>query len=227
MTDRSTRIEPYGDAALLVTLGDRVDEDLLALGDLAADLRALRAAGEPIGGPVPGMTTLLVPFDPRVVTHEALRDRLAPMLASIDGRAGHPDHPASGHVVDIDVRYGGADGPDLLDVAERTGLTPAQVTEAHASTVYRVQLLGFQPGFAYLGQLPAVLVMPRRDTPRQRVPAGSVAIAGRRTGVYPFDGPGGWQVIGRTDLAMWDVTRDPPSLLQHGDRVRFTPRSAG
>jgi KipI family sensor histidine kinase inhibitor len=224
MTAQAGRIKAYGDAALLVTLGDAVDADVLfAVGALARDIRALQDEGVPIGVPVPGLTTLLVPFDPRAVSLEALSDRLAPMVAALGRRGGDPDAAASGTVIDIAVHYGGADGLDLPQVAERAGLTPAQVVEAHASTIYRVLLLGFQPGFAYLGDLPDALVLPRRDTPRTRVLAGSVGIAGRRTGVYPFDGPGGWQLIGRTDQVMWDVTRDRPSLLRTGDRVRFTP----
>ncbi len=227
MTHQPARIEPYGDAALLVTLGDTVDDDVLAtVRALAADIRSLRDAGAPIGVPVPGLTTLLVPFDPHVVSPEAVHDRVAASVASLGGDGSHPNWSASERIVDIGVRYGGTDGPDLLEVAERTGLTVAQVVEAHAATVYRVQLLGFQPGFAYLGEVPDVLLMPRRDTPRPRVPAGSVGLAGRRTGVYPFDSPGGWQLIGRTDRVMWDVTRDRPALLRTGDRVRFTPQPA-
>jgi KipI family sensor histidine kinase inhibitor len=108
-------------------------------------------------------------------------------------------------------------------VAERTSLTPEQVVEAHASVDYACFFLGFTPGFGYLGVLPPELELPRRDEPRTRVPAGSVAIAGRQTAVYPSPTPGGWHLIGHTDAVLWDVHRDPPALLTPGDRVRFVP----
>ncbi|CAN5664833.1 hypothetical protein BH23CHL8_BH23CHL8_25590 [soil metagenome] len=119
------------------------------------------------------------------------------------------------------MRYGGPDGPDLEAVARATGLTSDRVIELHAGTGYRVLMLGFAPGFAYLGTLPAGLELPRRPEPRLRVPAGSVAIAGRRTAVYPFATPGGWHLLGRTDATLWDPTSDPPHRLRPGDRVRF------
>ena len=125
----------------------------------------------------------------------------------------------------IAVRYGGADGPDLDEVAALHGLRPSDVVDLHAGATYRVFFLGFAPGFAYLGPLPAELVTPRRATPRERVPAGSVAIAGEQTGVYPFETPGGWQLIGRTEERLWDLDPDrrSPALLQPGDSVRFRP----
>ena len=128
-----------------------------------------------------------------------------------------------GRLVEVPVRYGGADGPDLEDVARLHGLRPSDVVELHASVEYEAFFLGFAPGFAYLGPLPASLVTPRLDVPRPRVPAGSVAIAGAQSAIYPTDTPGGWRLIGRTDLRPWDVTRDPPALILPGDRVRFVP----
>ena len=128
-----------------------------------------------------------------------------------------------GRLVEVPVRYGGADGPDLEDVARLHGLRPSDVVELHASVEYEAFFLGFAPGFAYLGPLPASLVTPRLDVPRPRVPAGSVAIAGAQSAIYPTDTPGGWRLIGRTDLRPWDVARDPPALILPGDRVRFVP----
>jgi KipI family sensor histidine kinase inhibitor len=125
--------------------------------------------------------------------------------------------------LEVPVHYGGADGPDLPEVAERLGLSQGQVVEAHAGPTYRVRMLGFVPGFAYLATLPEVLALPRRAEPRTRVPGGSVAIAARQTAVYPFETPGGWHLIGRTDLSMWDIGRVPPARLAPGDRVRFVP----
>jgi len=144
---------------------------------------------------------------------------LARLLDSVPW-GNEEDNPAVETIV-IHVRYGGEAGPDLDAVAERCGLTPAQVVEVHASVVYRAYMLGFAPGFAYLGELPGELELERLDTPRQRVPAGSVAIAGRQTAVYPSSTPGGWHLIGRTDAVVWDAGRDQPALIQPGNAVRF------
>lgn len=127
----------------------------------------------------------------------------------------------------IPVIYGGEDGPDLANVARHSGLTEKQVVELHASVEYVVWFLGFQPGFPYLGGLPARLAMPRHAEPRLRVPAGSVGIGGAQTGVYPLATPGGWQLLGRTPLALFDPLRQEPVLLRSGDRVRFVPQKEG
>lgn len=124
----------------------------------------------------------------------------------------------------IPVIYGGEDGPDLANVALHSGLTEQQVVELHASVEYVVWFLGFQPGFPYLGGLPERLAMPRHAEPRLRVPAGSVGIGGAQTGVYPLATPGGWQLLGRTPLALFDPLRQEPVLLRSGDRVRFVPQ---
>jgi KipI family sensor histidine kinase inhibitor len=127
----------------------------------------------------------------------------------------------------IPVIYGGEDGPDLANVALHSGLTEKQVVELHASVEYVVWFLGFQPGFPYLGGLPERLAMPRHAEPRLRVPAGSVGIGGAQTGVYPLATPGGWQLLGRTPLALFDPMRQEPVLLRSGDRVRFVPQKEG
>jgi KipI family sensor histidine kinase inhibitor len=135
------------------------------------------------------------------------------------GTATEPE----GDTIEIPVRYGGPDGPDLEEVASRHGLTSADVVELHAGARYRVLFLGFAPGFAYLGGLPAAIATPRRASPRERVPAGSVGIAGEQTGVYPLSMPGGWNLIGRTDLVLFDPLRPEPALLRPGAPVRFVP----
>ncbi|TCW16899.1 KipI family sensor histidine kinase inhibitor [Raoultella sp. BIGb0138] len=127
----------------------------------------------------------------------------------------------------IPVIYGGEDGPDLAEVARHSGLSEKQVVELHSSVEYVVWFLGFQPGFPYLGGLPERLATPRRAEPRLRVPAGSVGIGGAQTGVYPLATPGGWQLLGRTPLALFDATRREPVLLRSGDRVRFVPQKEG
>ena len=127
------------------------------------------------------------------------------------------------NVVEIPVRYGGEDGPDLPSLADWARCSPEEVIERHSSRIYRVYMLGFVPGFAYMGRVDARIAAPRRRVPRDRVPAGSVGIAGEQTGVYPIVTPGGWQLIGRTDTVMFDAARPRPSLLQPGDEVRFVP----
>ncbi|MEH2919904.1 5-oxoprolinase subunit PxpB [Samsonia erythrinae] len=129
--------------------------------------------------------------------------------------------------IDIPVIYGGDAGPDLEEVAHHSGLTPRQVVDAHAAGQYVVYFLGFQPGFAYLGGLSAQLHMPRRAEPRLRVPAGSVGIGGAQTGIYPLDTPGGWQLIGRTSVMLFNPQTMPPTLLRPGDNVRFLPQKEG
>ena len=209
-------VQPLGEAAFTVTLGDRVErathERVLAL--------AQRVAAEAVPGVrelVPAFAALTVFFDPLLTNAEHLRSRLAAFAAQ---PTGDTVVGRSGRLVSIPVRY---DGPDLDEVAQRTSLTRDQVVDLHSAREYRVYLLGFAPGFAYLGDLDAALVLPRRREPRPRVQPGSVGIAGAQTGVYPLATPGGWHLIGRTDVACFDPDRDPPALLQPGDRVRFEP----
>ncbi|WP_261642661.1 5-oxoprolinase subunit PxpB [Erwinia mallotivora] len=129
--------------------------------------------------------------------------------------------------VDIPVVYGGAAGPDLEEVARHCGLTPRQVVEAHAAADYVVYFIGFQPGFPYLAGLDPRLHTPRRAEPRVQVPAGSVGIGGSQTGVYPLSAPGGWQLIGQTEVVLFDPQSRPPTLLRPGDSVRFVPQKGG
>jgi KipI family sensor histidine kinase inhibitor len=171
-----------------------------------------------------------VPFDPLAIEIDAATGIVVAAIASTaDVRWTAPDAPMAGGwpaveaAVEIPVRYGGADGPDLDAVAELHGLRPGDVVDLHASVAYDVRFLGFAPGFAYLGGLPPALVTPRRASPRERVPAGSVAIAGDQTAVYPLAMPGGWRLIGRTDTVLFDPRRPEPALLRPGARVRFVP----
>ena len=215
-------IVPFGDSALLVSLGERIDlESNRKVHALAAEVASLRRSDGRWGVPVPGYASLLVPYDPDALTLDEATERLGAVVAR--SAQGEGDDEQEGPLVEIPVRYGGDEGPDLAEVAERRSLTPAQVVELHSATEYRVFILGFAPGFAYLGLLPAEIVVPRRATPRPRVPAGSVAIAGEQTAVYPLATPGGWNLIGRTELSVWDPGRDPPALLAPGAMVRFRP----
>jgi KipI family sensor histidine kinase inhibitor len=223
MTRAAPRIVPYGDAAFLVELGGGMDPAANAAALAVA--RAIRAdRSGPWGCPVPAYDTVVVPFDPLLTGGDEAQSRLAALVDPVAGMpAAEARERTDRDVLEIPVRYGGADGPDLDEVAGRLGLTPAEVVAAHAGTTYRVFFLGFAPGFGYLGTLPERIAVPRRPDPRTRVPAGSVAIAGLQTAVYPATMPGGWNLIGRTDLATWDPRRDPPALLRAGGAVRFVP----
>jgi KipI family sensor histidine kinase inhibitor len=221
----------FGDAAILVELGDRIDRRPNArIHDLARRIRLALPDDDGFGRPVPAYASLLVPFDPaRLTVAEAQADVEAVVVrsgaASAVGLSAAPD-PARwrpGRLHRIAVRYGGGDGPDLAEVAARVGLSEAAVIELHAGTTYDVYMLGFVPGFPYLGILPAELTVPRRATPRTSVRAGSVAIAERQTAIYPLETPGGWHLLGRTTTRLWDPAADPPALLAPGDRVRFVP----
>jgi inhibitor of KinA len=214
------RIDRMGEAALLLTLGDEVAPDVNDLVHrVAAELGPAGAAPLGLGTPVPAYASVLLPFDPDVMSEAAARATIrAALRRALDGPPAAP-----GPLVEIPVWYGGRDGADLAEVADRTGRSEAEVVALHAGPEYRVFLVGFMPGFPYLGVVPEELALPRRATPRIQVPGGSVAIAGRQTGIYPSPTPGGWHLIGRTDAPVWDARRDPPALLAPGDRVRFVP----
>lgn len=221
-----TRVVPFGDQALLAVLGETIDAAVNArVHGLAEAVRGERGRdGVPWGEPVSGYASLLVPYDVRRLSFGDARRRLEALL-DLALLADVPLDDANAPITEIPVRYGGNGGPDLAEVADRTGMSEAQVVERHASMTYRVFLLGFVPGFAYLGTLPEELALPRRDAPRPRVPAGSVAIAARQTAVYPSSTPGGWHLIGRTDVRMWDAGAESPALLLPGQLVRFVPQA--
>jgi KipI family sensor histidine kinase inhibitor len=176
-------------------------------------LRALEDAGLPqVLDVVAGARSVVLVAEPG----SRAASRLAEAVRALAPREAADER--TGRQVEIPVRY---DGEDLDEVARRTGLTPDEVVALHAASHYEVSFCGFSPGFAYLRGLPDALVLPRRDVPRPRVPAGSVAVAERYSAVYPQDSPGGWWLLGRTELVMFDAQRDPPALLRPGDRVRF------
>jgi KipI family sensor histidine kinase inhibitor len=171
---------------------------------------------------VPAYSSLLVVYDPLRAATEALTQQIE-ALCDFDDDA---DPEALRPVIEIPVVYGGEAGPDLDDVARYHGLTGEEVIRLHSGTVFRVYMIGFTPGFPYMGELPQALDTPRRETPRTRIPKGSVAIAQRQTGIYPVVSPGGWQIIGHTPLELFDPRQDEPSLLGMGDEVRFVPVTA-
>ncbi|MGE0439429.1 MAG: 5-oxoprolinase subunit PxpB [Gemmatimonadales bacterium] len=207
------RLAPLGDQAVTLTYATALNAEVAALArHHAAVLRRAELPG--VREVTSGYVTLTVHFDPSLTGFATIRDQVATALAG----AAPPAPETGGRLVEIPVRY---DGPDLAEVAARTGLAEADVVARHTGREYRVALLGFVPGFAYLGPLDPALVLPRRAPPRTRVAAGSVAIAGEQTGIYPAATPGGWHLLGTTGLAMFDPTREPPCPLAVGDRVRF------
>lgn len=210
-------IEPLGDACLVVRLGTGID---------AATSRAVAAAIASLtAAALPGVVDIAPTFNTVAVVFDPLRADPGDLSGAIQARFGSLDSaaPATGAIVEIPVAYGGDDGPDLAAVAAHAGLDPEEIVRLHTTADHVVGMIGFAPGFPYLLGLPAALAIPRRATPRTRVPAGSVAIAERQTGIYPRTSPGGWHVIGRTPRAMFDADRDPPALLRAGDIVRFVP----
>jgi KipI family sensor histidine kinase inhibitor len=205
------------DQSLLIYFGQQIS--LEAHERLRKLLRLL--AVEPLAGIRnlhPAYCSVLVKFDPLKWRHQELELILSEYL----GRLENVTLPAA-REVEIPVCYGGAYGPDLNDVAAMHGMAAEQVIALHSSSTYVVYFLGFVPGFAYLGELPPALVTSRLATPRRCVPPGSVGIAGSQTGVYPFATPGGWRLLGRTPVSMFQPDRAELSLLSIGDRVRFTP----
>jgi inhibitor of KinA len=214
------RITPLGDSALLVEYSSEIDAGVNAAVLAASELvRQSRCAG--VRDVVPAFASFAVHFDPIVTDVAALRGVIARAAAGAAPDAQVAERPA----LEIPVCYGGTFGPDLPGVAAWARCTTEQVVAAHSQRSYRVFMVGFLPGFPYLASVDDRIAMPRRDAPRPHVAAGSVGIAGRQTGIYPCDSPGGWQIIGRTPLILFDPVREPPALVAPGHRVRFCPIS--
>jgi KipI family sensor histidine kinase inhibitor len=203
------RLHPLGDTALLAELGTRLDTALntraIALATALKKRRDVRQA-------VAGYASVTVHFDPDLITQEALGAAIKRLAAK------RPPMAEPGRLHRIPVTY---DGPDLEAVGSALNLSAEKVIEIHSRPIYRVFLVGFVPGWAYLGPLPEELELPRRHVPRTLVPAGSVAIAGRQAGIYPLPTPGGWHLIGRTAVKLFLPDSDPPCLFRAGDRVKF------
>lgn len=210
------RIRHCGDAMVLVEFAHAIDplvnERII---QLARRIRERRARG--IQDVVPGYCTLGVHFDPLQTDLADLERSIEADAADLVALGQAPDRAA----IEIPVRYGGEWGPDLEAVAAHAGCSTAEVIARHMARTYRVYMLGFVPGFAYMGRVDPSIAMARHRVPRERVAPGSVGIAGEQTGVYPIESPGGWQVIGWTATAMFDAQRTPPNLVAPGDFVRF------
>lgn len=211
-------LSPLGDSALVLSFGEDVDDSTLTRVRVAADaLRGARIAG--LVDVVPAFATVTLYLD--LAAAGAVTELEQRVQDIVEHASTGWLRSGSGEVHEIPVCYGGEYGPDIDEVAQRAGLAVGELIERHGEPEYVVQAIGFVPGFAYLGGLPAALHVPRRATPRPRVPAGSVGIGGTQTGVYPLVTPGGWNLIGRSPLRLFDPARARPARLRAGDRVKF------
>jgi KipI family sensor histidine kinase inhibitor len=205
-----------GDTALSVELGEVIDVGInRQVHRLHEQLKSRHLAG--LLGMNPTYRALFIEYDPRVISSERL-------MLLVDEAIETPISPDEGkETVEIPVCYGGEYGPDLAEVAALHNLSPQEVIALHSASLYHVYMIGFTPGFPYLGGLNPTLATPRKKTPRERVPAGSVGIADQQSGIYPIESPGGWQIIGRTPRRLFDLNRSPVFLIRAGQAVRFRP----
>lgn len=214
-----TRCLPFGDSALLIELGDAIDLEtnirVIALNDAL-----LKTNVQGVEELVPTYRSLLVRYDPQKTSYEKLVDHARDVEKSLT-----PNMRKEGKRVLVPVVYGGKYGPDLGYVAKTHGLTEEQVIKLHSGKPYRVYMIGFVAGFPYLGEVADEIATPRLETPRLKVPACSVGIAEKQTGIYPCEAPGGWQIIGRTTIRLFNPANEQPALLSAGDSVRFEPIS--
>lgn len=219
MVYQNPRYRIMGDRALIVELGDKISPGLnQRVRKLALVLEDNSLEG--LLEIVPTYRSLLIIYDPLKMGLEKLQHRIENLQKKID-----ETQIPEAKTAKVPVLYGGEYGPDLGWVAQFHKISPKEAIHLHSGTTYQVYMIGFNPGFPYMGELPERLVTPRRETPRTLIPAGSVAIAQKQTGIYPAESPGGWQVIGRTPLKLFDPSQSPPTLLAMGDRVKFFPIS--
>ena len=211
------QIKITGDTSVAIVFGDEISSEI------NTKIRAFDEAlnEEQIDGvyeTVPTYCTLTIHYAPEKIRYRELRKRLEAMLA-----VSHRAQRMNTVVMEIPVLYGGEYGPDLAYVAQYHHMTPEEVIRIHTSAEYLIYMLGFTPGFSYMGGMDECIATPRLKTPRVLIPAGSVGIAGKQTGIYPIDSPGGWQLIGRTPVKLYDAQRDTPILLDAGLHVKFVP----
>jgi KipI family sensor histidine kinase inhibitor len=214
-----THFNLMGDRGLLLEFGDEISPEVnekVRRMALAIQAKAIEGIIET----VPTYRSLLIIYNPLILSIDDLKKR----LIQIENGLQQTPFPEP-KLTQIPVVYGGAYGPDLEEVARYHQISPQEVIRLHCSKPYFIYMIGFMPGYPYMGELPGALITPRLKTPRLSVPAGSVAIAQKQTGIYPMESPGGWQILGRTPVKMFDPEKDPPALLQMGDLVQFYPIS--
>lgn len=208
-------LKPLGDSAILIQLGDEIDP---ILNQRVHALSALLQTSPAVIETVPAYCTVLVHYDPLTTTYNQIKNFIEEKISLLDDATHRPSRR-----LEIPVLYGNASGPDLEPAATTLALSPSELIRLHSEREYTVYMMGFTPGFPYLGILNEKLALPRLSTPRTRVPAGSVAIAGSQTGIYPVDSPGGWHILGHTPLKLFDPTSEIPFLFAPGDIVKFIP----
>ena len=167
----------------------------------------------------PTYKSLVINYDNLAIDYQALKNKIEPLIFEIIDN--YDKNVSNDKVLEIPVKYGGEFGPDLKIMSKKLNISEESIINIHSSTIYRIYMIGFMPGFPYLGGLDERISFPRLSTPRIKVPAGSVGIAGKQTGIYPFESPGGWNIIGRTELSLFDVDANPPSLLSNISQLRF------
>lgn len=208
-------LKPLGDSAILIQIGEAIDPILnQRVHALSTLLQTVPAVIET----VPAYCTVLVHYDPLATTYNQIKNLIEEKISQLD----ESTHRPSRHL-EIPVLYGGASGPDLEPTATTLALSPSELIRLHSEREYTVYMMGFTPGFPYMGILNEKLTLPRLSTPRTRVPAGSVAIAGSQTGIYPVVSPGGWHILGHTPLKLFNPTSENPFLFAPGDTVKFVP----
>lgn len=213
----SVKIKLTGDTSLLVEFGNEISYEINAK-VRAFNILLKKNNIDGIVETVPTYRSVTIHYKPEIIRYKELTERLEVIIASIDDVKFEP-----ASVVEIPVLYGGDEGPDLEYVAKYNNKTPHEVIEIHSSAEYLIYMLGFTPGFTYLGGMSKEIATPRKQTPRVKIPAGSVGIAGEQTGAYPIDSPGGWQLIGQTPVKLYDPNRENPILLEAGQFVKFVP----
>lgn len=211
------KILTAGDASILIEFGKEISPEINS--KITATVQLMKEQHiEGVVDIIPAFCSLLINYDPRVISYDEITKRMKRLL-KMDVKAGE----STKRVFEIPVRYGGQYGPDLANIAEHAGLSEEEVIEIHSSRDYLIYMLGFLPGFCYLGGLDERIHTPRLANPRIKINAGSVGIGGSQTGIYPLDSPGGWQLMGMTPVKTYDPEREVPILLSAGDYIRFIP----
>ena len=217
MDNENIRILTAGDSSLLIEFGKIISPDINR--KIAVTVQLIKAQQTPgVVDIIPAFCSLLINYDPRVISYEEIRDRMQ-IILKIDVKAD----AARKKIYEIPVCYGGEFGPDLDNIAQHAGLSPEEVIQIHSSRDYLIYMLGFLPGFCYLGGLDERIHTPRLANPRLKISAGSVGIGGSQTGIYPLDSPGGWQLMGMTPVKTYDPQREVPILVEAGNYIRFIP----